>query len=272
MTHLPDWVPPGIDLSKPSSARIYDYLLGGAHNFAVDREAAAQIERIMPGGQRSARLNRAFLRRAVVFMMEQGVRQFLDIGSGVPTVGNVHEIAHRADPEYRVLYVDRDAVAVAHSKLILGDNDRADVLRADMRDPESIMDSPEAKRLLDFDEPIGLLFLLMLHWVSDEDDPAGLTARYRDALASGSYLAITHGTEDMQPRRVHELTGVFRRARSHEQATTRSHDEVLALFGDFDLVEPGLVGCGNWRPMGPGDIVEDSKYNEIFYAGVARKP
>ena len=272
MTYGPDWDPPEIDPSRPNAARIYDYLLGGAHNFEADREAAKQIEQIMPGGQQSARLNRAFLRRAVLFMMDQGIRQFLDIGSGVPTVGNVHEIAQRADPECRVLYVDRDPVAVAHSQLILDGNDRADVLQADMRDPRSILDSAEAKRLLDFDEPIGLLFLLMLHWVPDEDDPVGLTARYRDALASGSHLAITHGTEDKQPQRVRDLTGVFRKAQSHEQATPRTYDEVLALFGDFELVEPGLVGCGTWRPMGPTDIAEDWKYNEIFYAGVARKP
>ncbi|MBV9847424.1 MAG: SAM-dependent methyltransferase [Kutzneria sp.] len=271
MTQLPDWVPPHIDMTVPSIARMYDYMLGGGHNFAADRDVVKRGELVEPGLRRIARLNRSFLRRAVLFMVDQGIRQFLDIGSGVPTVGQVHEIAQKAVPECRVLYVDRDAIAVAHSELILAGTDHVGVLHADMRNPEAILDSDEARRLLDFDEPIGLLFLLMLHWVPDEDDPHRLLATYRDALVSGSHLAITHATDDRQPQMMDGMVDTMHRTRSPDQARPRSYDEVHAMFGDFELVEPGLVGCGTWRPGGPGDIAEDAKYNEFVYAGVARK-
>ncbi len=159
MTSQQEWVPPGVDITAPSMARTYDFMLGGGHNFAVDREVGAQIERAMPGLRLAARVNRAFLGRVVRYMVDQGVRQFLDIGSGIPTVANVHEVAQGRDPECRVVYVDRDPVAVAHSELMLAGNDRAAVVHADMRDPEQILGSPQALRLLDLDEPVGLCCL-----------------------------------------------------------------------------------------------------------------
>ncbi|MDQ3786741.1 MAG: SAM-dependent methyltransferase [Actinomycetota bacterium] len=253
-------------------ARTYDYLLGGAHNFAVDRELAAHVERVMPDARAAARVSRAFLARCVRFMVASGIRQFLDIGSGIPTVANVHEVAQGIDPECRVVYVDKDPIAVAHSELLLVDNDRATIVHADMRDPDSILGHPETRGLLDFDQPIGLLMLMMLHWLPDDADPWGLMARYRDALAPGSYLAITHVTGDNQEPDVAEVTDLIKESRSADQLTERPHDQVLRLFGDFELVEPGLVGCAAWRAAGPGDMSDTPETNRVIYGGVARKP
>ncbi len=202
-------------------------------------------------------------------MVDQGVRQFLDIGSGIPTVANVHEVAQAEAPECRVLYVDRDPVAVAHSELILADNDRTGVLQADIRDPESILDSPEAHRLLNFDEPIGLLVLFMMHWVPTEADPWGLMKHYRAAVPSGSYLAITHFTHGDEGA---AATAARLNQAGGDQVTPRSRDEIAALFGEFELVEPGLVGFAEWRPSGPGDISDDPAMNRLAYGGVGRKP
>lgn len=268
----PEWIPQSVDVSVPSMARTYDFLLGGAHNFAVDRELAAHVELVMPDARSAARVNRAFLGRAVRFMVQRGIRQFLDIGSGIPTVANVHEVAQGEDPECRVVYVDKDPIAVAHSELMLAGNDRATVVRADMREPEAVLDHPETRRLLDFDQPVGLLVLMMLHWLPDEADPWALMARYRDALAPGSHLAITHVTADHQDQRLTEVTDLIRESRSADQLTERSHHQVLELFGDFELVEPGLVGCAVWRPAGPGDVSDVPEMNMVIYGGVARKP
>jgi hypothetical protein len=266
-----DWVPPGVDISVPSVARLYDFMLGGGHNFAADREVGVQIERTMPGLRQAARVNRAFLGRVVRFMVARGIRQFLDIGSGIPTAGNVHEIAQQADPECRVVYVDRDPIAVAHSELMLVDNDRADVVMADIRDPETILGSPQARRLLRPGEPIGLLMLLMLHWIPDDSDPLGLLVRYRDRLPSGSYFAITHVTGDHQDDKRTEAAGVIERSKSPDQVTLRSREQILPMFGDFEIIEPGLVGCALWRPGGPADITDDADMNALVYAAVGRK-
>lgn len=267
-----DWVPPGVDISVPSVARLYDFMLGGGHNFAADREVGIRIERSMPGLRQAARVNRAFLGRVVRFMMAHGIRQFLDIGSGIPTVGNVHEIAHQVDPRCRVVYVDRDPIAVAHSELMLAGNDHAAIVQADMRDPELILSSPPARRLLDLSEPLGLLMLLMLHWIPDDSDPFGLLARYRDPLAEGSFLAITHATGDRQGEKLTEATDVIERSKSPDQVTLRSHDAIVPMFGDFQILEPGLVGCALWRPGGPADVSDDVDMNALVYAGVGRKP
>lgn len=265
------WVPQDVDISVPSMARTYDYILGGAHNFAVDRAVGAQIEQAMPGLRAAARVNRAFLGRVVRFMVDQGVRQFLDIGSGIPTLANVHEVAQAMAPECRVVYVDRDPVAVAHSELMLANNDRAAIVRADMRNPEEILASPQVRRLLDLDEPVGMLMLLMLHWIPDESDPWGLMARYGNALAAGSYLAITHVTGDHHGEDLTEATDAIKRSKSPDQVTLRTHAEVSDLFAGFELVEPGLVGCGEWLPGGPADIADSPEMNMLVYAGVGRK-
>jgi hypothetical protein len=265
-----NWIPQSVDVSVPSAARVYDYVLGGAHNFAVDRQMGDKIERNLPHVRSGARINRAFLARAVRFMVDQGVRQFLDIGSGIPTVANVHEVAHELDPECRVMYVDRDPVAVAHSELILAGNSRTAVLQADLRDPDSILNSGEVRRLLDFDEPIGLLMLFMLHWVPTEADPWGLMKHYREALPSGSYLAISHMADDHGNEAVHAATVMMNQA-GGDQVVERGRDEIAAFFGDFELVEPGLVTFAEWRTSGPGDISSDPAMNRIAYAGIGRK-
>jgi len=270
MAENPDWVPHGVDMTVPSAARVYDYFLDGAHNFAVDREMASKIQQVMPAVRDAARINRSFLRRAVLFMVDSGIRQFLDIGSGIPTVGNVHEIAQRANPECRVVYVDKEPVAVAHSELLLQGNDRAAVIQANLRDVEGILDHSETKRLLDLDQPIGLLMLALLHFVPDSWDPVGLLARYRDRLAPGSYLALTHVTSDRGPTGLTETVQSYQH--TPEPLYPRSHEEVQRLFAGFELVEPGLVGSALWRPSGPGDISDSAKANTLTYGGVGRKP
>ncbi|MEV0680782.1 SAM-dependent methyltransferase [Actinosynnema sp. NPDC050436] len=265
-----DWVPHSVDVSVPSIARAYDFMLGGAHNFAVDREIALKIDRMMPGLRAGARVNRAFLGRAVRFMAARGIRQFLDIGSGIPTVSNVHEVAQAVDPACRVVYVDRDPIAVAHSELMLTGNDRAAIVRADMRDVEGVLGSPQVAELLDLTEPVGLLMMLMLHWIPDEWGPGELVARYRDALAPGSYLAASHVSADHVGRPMHTAAEMIRDSGSRDRMTVRDHTGILALFDGFELVEPGLVGCAEWRPEGPGDISDEPDMNMLLYAGVGR--
>ncbi|MGH3839576.1 MAG: SAM-dependent methyltransferase, partial [Pseudonocardiaceae bacterium] len=194
MAEKPDWVPFGVDMTVPNAARVYDYWLDGAHNFAADREMANKIQQVVPAARDAARINRSFLRRVVLFMVDSGIRQFLDIGSGIPTVGNVHEIAQRADPECRIVYVDKEPVAVAHSELLLAGNDRAAAIQANLRDVRGVLDHPQTQRVLDIDQPVGLLMLWLLHFVPDSWDPVGILARYRDRLAPGSYLALSHVT------------------------------------------------------------------------------
>ncbi|GAA0606674.1 SAM-dependent methyltransferase [Kutzneria viridogrisea] len=272
MTDQAAWVPPEVDPSIPSIARAYDYMLGGAHNFTADRQLAEQAEKAVPGSRQIARLNRSFLARAVRVLVESGVRQFLDIGSGVPTVGNVHEIAQRSAPESRVLYVDKDPIAVAHSQLILAGNENADVLREDLRNPEAILESKQAKRLLDLDEPVAVLMVMMLHWVPEQDDPYGLVGRYRDAICPGSYLAISHVTADQRQDQISEAADVIQRAKSPDQLAYRTHAQVVRLFEGMELLDPGVVGCGLWRTGGSGDFADEPDLNSHVYAGVARKP
>jgi hypothetical protein len=267
-----EWVPAEVDVTVPSMARAYDFLLGGAHNFAVDRQVAQQAEQLMPGARAIARLNRAFLGRAVRHLISLGVRQFMDVGSGIPTVGNVHDVAQRADPDSRVLYVDKDPIAVAHSELMLRDNDNAAMLAADMRDPGSIVNSSQARRLLRFDEPIALLMVMMVHWVPDSDDPHGLLARYREALPSGSYLVLSHVTADQRQDQIADAKDMIKQSRSADQLTPRTHEQVVRFFDGFELLEPGVVGCGEWRPAGPGDFADNYELNAHIYAGVGRKP
>jgi hypothetical protein len=233
------WIPTSLDLEKPSSARMYDYLLGGNHNFAVDRALAEQVLTAQPQVRRIAQTNRAFLRRSVLFMMANGVRQFLDLGSGIPTVGNVHEIAQQTDPTARVVYVDNEHVAVAHSHLMLEGNDNAAMIHADITKPGLVLNDPATKRLLDFSAPIGLLAITIGHYILDEQDPAGVYATYRDVLAPGSYLALTHLTADFTTLKEREVTELMKKSQNNIQARTKS--DVLSFFGDFELVEPGLV-------------------------------
>ncbi|HEX8869178.1 MAG TPA: SAM-dependent methyltransferase [Lentzea sp.] len=265
------WVPPGVDTTVPSPARVYDYWLGGGHNFAPDRALAEKILQIMPGVRDAARLNRSFLRRAALYMVEQGVTQFLDIGSGIPTVGNLHEIVQAEVPDARVVYVDRDPVAVAHSELILAGNPNTAVIQADLRDLDAIFDAGSTRKLIDFDQPVGLFMLLLLHFVPDEWDPAAIVGEYRDRLVPGSFLALSQASAEAKPDGMDEAVQTYNTKSSQNQAFPRTHDEVLAFFDGFDLVEPGLVTCPSWRPDGEGDFAADSEVNEVPFAGVAVK-
>ncbi|MEU4738971.1 SAM-dependent methyltransferase [Actinosynnema sp. NPDC023658] len=266
----PNWAPVDVDLARPSIARVYDYWLGGAHNFAIDRAVADKVLADVPVIKSIVLNHRAFLRRAVRFLLAQGIRQFLDLGSGIPTVGNVHEIAQATDPGARVVYVDVDAVAVAHSRAILTGNELVSVLQADVRDAKQVLKSPEVQELLDFSQPIGVLMIALLHFVPDSEDPRGIVADYRDALPDGSYLTISHaGYEegDWDPA-WDDAKQVYNRGVS-EMCFRRKH-EVQALFEGFDLVEPGVARLPLWRPESPDDVDEDAA-RFISFGGVGRK-
>ena len=266
------WVPDDIDLNRPSAARVYDCYLGGSHNFAVDRAMAKQIVQLMPEVPRIARANRSFLRRAVQYLVGRGVRQFLDIGSGIPTAGNVHEVAQQAHPDSRVAYVDIDPIAVAHSRRILAGDDRVAVVQADLREPDRVRSDPDLRRVLDVDQPIAVLMIALLHFIPDTDDPAGVIARYRDALAPGSYLAVSHIHRiDDPPPQGEEALEVYRRVGA--PLTPRSEAELTAFFTGFELVDPGLVPLPAWYPESPADAARESEdVLHSFRAGVGRKP
>jgi len=264
-----DWVPPEIDLNQASAARMYDYYLGGAHNFGVDRELAAKALELFPDGQLIAQANRAFLHRAVRYLLSQGVRQFLDIGSGIPTAGNVHEIAQNVDPDARILYVDHDPVAVAHSELILRNNHRARVLQADLRRPQDILDSAEFKQLIDLTKPVGLLMVSVLHFVSEADNPQAAIARFRNLLAPGSYLVISQGTGESRSTQVSKLQELYSSTRT--PISYRTRDRIRELFEGWDLVDPGVVWLPQWRPDWPDDVGPNPE-STVVAAAVGRKP
>ncbi|MCP8710447.1 SAM-dependent methyltransferase [Streptomyces sp. AC04842] len=265
----PAWAPRSIDVTVPSVSRMYDYYLGGSHNFEVDREAARRAMEFMPGLPKVMQANRAFMRRAVRFAVAEGVTQFLDIGSGIPTFGNVHEVAQAADPEARVMYVDHDPVAVAHSKVVLEGNDRADVLAADLRKPQEILGSDEVGRLIDLNRPVALLLVAILHFVEEADDPYGAVAELREALAPGSMLVLTHATYEgipLPPERAEGAVDVYRDMRN--PLIMRTRDEIARFFEGYDMVEPGLVPMPRWRP----DTVPEDEDPYAFsgLAGVGR--
>jgi SAM-dependent methyltransferase len=261
-----NWIPTSVDLEKASGARVYDYVLGGNHNFGVDRQLAEQMLAVQPHVRRAALMNRAFLRRAVLHMMDNGVRQFLDLGSGIPTVGNVHEIAHAVDPASRVVYVDNEHVAVEHSQLLLEGNENATMVHADITKPGLVLGDPATRRLLDFAQPIGLLAVTIGHYILD--DAVGVFDAYRDVLAPGSYLAITHLTNDFAVTDADELAELMKK--SQNNVTPRTKAEVAELFGDFELVEPGIVTSSQWRPAREEDVTPVPGEDAV-HAGVARK-
>ncbi|MGW1555810.1 SAM-dependent methyltransferase [Streptomyces sp. NPDC002144] len=260
---------PGTDPDKASVARMYDAMLGGRHNFAIDREAVAAFSAIDPQVRTLARANRAFLGRAVRFLVDSGVRQFIDLGSGIPTQGNVHEVAQAASPGARVVYVDNDPVAVAHSASLLADNPDAEIVDADIRRPADVLGSPQVRKLIDFDQPVAVLMVTILHFITAEENPAGITAAFRDALPEGSWLALSHATNQDRPDTA-DAVGRLYRSRATSPVTARSHDEILGLFSGFDLVEPGLVHVPLWRPD-PADELPDNPSEYWVYAGVGRK-
>jgi hypothetical protein len=264
-----DWVPPGVDTKRANIARVYDYLLGGSHNFLADQDVGRALAAVEPDVRAIAWANRKFLGRAVRFLSQAGIHQFLDIGSGIPTEGNVHEIAQRADPGARVVYADIDEVALAHSRTILAGSENTAVIRGDLREPEQIIADDATRRLIDFSQPVGLLLVSILHYIADADDPWKIAATLRDVLARGSYLVICHGTDEGRPSVVQAVGKMFNRSVA-AQSQVRSRAEILRMFGDFELVEPGLVHMPLWRPDSAADVPSDpGKY--WCLAGVGRK-
>lgn len=265
----PDWAPDGIDMERPSAARIYDYALGGLHNFAVDREAARQAFAAMPDLPLLMQANRAFLRRAVQHLIGLGIRQFLDIGSGIPTVGNVHEVAQQLAPDVQVMYVDVDPVAVAHSRAVLGDDPRTGVIQEDARHPGQILSHPDVRRLLDFDQPIGLLLVAVLQFIPDPDEAARVVAQFRDALAPGSYVVISQPTNDARLDEAGQVETVLNtRMAAPFRYTNRAEFE--RYFAGWELIPPGIVWVPQWHPDSPTDVDEHPE-RSMVYAGAGRK-
>jgi hypothetical protein len=264
-----DWGRHEVPLDRPSSARIYDYYLGGYHNFEIDRKISNMMLAIAPDLRLNAVVNRAFLQRAVNLMLEEGIDQFLDLGSGIPTVGNVHEAAHAANPEARVVYVDMDPVAVAHGKAMLADDDRATIIGADVRDAEVILAHPEVRELLDFERPLGLLQVAILHFVVEDEEASRLVRVFSDALAPGSLMAISHSAAESTFPEREKLVELFGQAATTQR---RSREQVHSFFTGFELLEPGLVLASLWRPEAPDDLLVSEPERCTNWAGVGRKP
>ncbi|MGI5231925.1 SAM-dependent methyltransferase [Actinoallomurus sp. CA-142502] len=257
---------PQIDVSRPSVARMYDYYLGGKDNYRVDREAVDRVADAMPEIRQLAQENRAFLRRAVRYMARQGIRQFIDIGSGLPTVGNTHEIAQEINPDARVVYVDNDPVVLAHGRALLAADDNTAVATADMHYPDQVLEHPQTLKLIDFNEPVGVLMIAMVHFLTVEERSA-VMSRLRDALAPGSHLTATHVTTDGKAAEaVAQIEAVY--ATTPTPIYFRDHAEIGHFFDGFDLVDPGLVTLDVWRPD-PEDPAPDA--TGWLYGAVGRK-
>jgi hypothetical protein len=264
---MTDWIPDGVDPTKPSTARVYDVHLGGTHNFESDRQVAAQVVARLPELPTLLRANRAFLRRAVQYLVDVGVRQFLDLGSGIPTVGNVHDVAQHANPDCRVVYVDIDPVAVAHSQTMLAGNPWASAVLGDLTDPGGILHNREIRDLLDLSQPIALLMVAVLHFQPDTEQCAAVVGEYTKTLAPGSFLVMSHAASAGRALgRARDAAEVF--SANVGGFYMRSQEEVAELFGGLRFVEPGLVTMSEWRPD-PGDPAPSPEMHH-GYAGIAR--
>jgi hypothetical protein len=262
---------PMIDMNTPSAARVYDYLLGGAHNFEVDRAFGDRVRGTSPNAIELARLNRAFLQRAVRFLLAAGVRQFLDLGSGIPTVGNTHQVAEAAGiTDAHTVYVDRESVAYHNAQQMLAGNPNATIIQADMRDVAGVLDHPDTRRLLDFRRPIAVLTLAVLPYFSDADDPAGMLRAYREHLAPGSYQVVTVFARENAPAELYAETVTAQEMyqRMGEPVYFRTKAEVAEWFAGTELVPPGLVELPDWRP--DDDSEQANPARTLGYGGVAR--
>jgi S-adenosyl methyltransferase len=250
-------VPPGaqVDPAVPSVARMYDYFLGGKDNFASDRRAAEEVARALPGVAGVARANRMFLRRHVAGL---GVEQFLDLGAGLPTQGNVHEVARAVHPRARVVYVDNDPVVTSHGRALLSGDEGTAVVEADLRDPGGVLGDPRVTRLIDFDRPVCVLFVAVLHFLADEEDPGGLVARYRDALPPGSHVVLSHAA--LEEHRNVAVGDAYRAASAPFAARTR--EQVTAFLDGLTIVPPGVVRLHEWRPDG-GEPETDAGWTAV---------
>ncbi|HEX9338175.1 MAG TPA: SAM-dependent methyltransferase [Pseudonocardiaceae bacterium] len=257
------------DVTHPNVARMYDYFLGGGANFAADREAADAAETAWPYIRQGARIQRAFLGRAVRFLAQSGVDQFLDLGSGIPTVGNVHEIAHRHNPAARIAYVDYEPVAVHAARAMLDGDRRVSVTQVDIRKPDAVLSAPTVADLLDFSRPVAVLAVGILHFLTDADDPAGILAAYRDACPPGSYLAISQASQvSLSDEQVARFLAAY--ARSNNPALWRTVAEIRPFLDGYRLVDPGLVLLPLWRPDIPVSDTHAAESN--IYGAVGTLP
>jgi len=264
-----------IDITKPNVARVYDCLLDGKDNFAADRELVRQIHEVAPKAHLSAKSNRVFLRRVVSHLVaEAGISQLLDLGSGLPTQGNVSEVAHAIDPTVHVVHVDNDPIVYTHSKALLTDNWTTDIVVGDIRKPAEILADPCVRRLINFDRPVGLLFFAILHHIEDEENPGWIAAQFRDAMPPGSYMAVSSlrmpGPE-VPLLRAATIEGEKLLRGTLGSGRFREDEEILGWFGDWELLQPGLVPIVEWRPA-PGAVIERDELYHGFSGGVARKP
>ena len=265
---------PDFDVSKPNVARVYDAMLGGKDNFAADREFVADVLRFAPMAPLGAIANRQFLRRVVQYLVvEAGVTQFLDLGSGLPTQGNVSEVAHQFNPRARVVHVDNDPVVYTHSKALLVDAGTTDFILGDVRRPGEILADPVVEAMIDFTQPVGLLLFALLHHVEDGDHPERILAEFRAAMPSGSYLAISSlrlpGPELPELRAI-TIEGEKRHSGPLGPMRWREDSEILSWFGEWELVPPGLVPLAEWRPLAAGHVAYPELRNS-FSGGVAVK-
>ena len=259
-------VPDGVDAAIPSVARIYDYLLGGKDNFAADREAADVFIRLVPEVRQLARDNRDFMVRAVRFLAESGVEQFIDLGTGLPTSPNVHEVARTVRPGARVVYVDHDPVVLAHSRALLVTDDGVVAIKADLREPADVLADPALTRVIDFSQPVAVLMLAVLHFISDEENPGQIVAGFRGPLAPGSYLVISTGAAEGSEDRAEHVRALYRNAGT--PIVGRSREQITEFFAGCELQEPGLVQLAEWRPD-PGMTARTTGVHVL--AGVGRK-
>ncbi|MFI6076881.1 SAM-dependent methyltransferase [Actinoplanes sp. NPDC051343] len=256
----------GLDTTRPHVARMYDYYLGGKDNFEVDRAAVVAVEAAMPEVRQLAFENRAFLRRAVAYMTAAGIRQFIDIGAGLPTAGNTHEVAQALTPGARVVYVDNDPIVLSHGRALLATNVDTTVVTADLRDPADVIGRDEVRKLIDFDQPVGVLLIAMTHFLRD-DERDEVMGELRKSLVPGSHLATTHVTRDRHSAEAVEgVEAVYRKTPT--PIFFRTHDEIARFFDGFDLVEPGLVTVDEWRPDPADPAPEATRW---LYGGVGRR-
>jgi len=258
---------PAFDSSVAHQARIYNYWLGGKDNFAADREAAEQAIAAYPGVATGARANRQFLARAVRHLAaDAGIRQFLDLGTGIPTANNTHEVAQAAAPASRVVYVDYDPIVLAHARALLASHGEGlvDYLDADLRDAGAILE--QASRTLDFSQPVAVMLIAVLHAIGDDDDPYQIVAKLMDAVPPGSYLALSHVASDIDPEQIGEATARLNQL-SRQHFTLRDHAQVLRFFDGLELLEPGVIRVENWRSS-----ELETRYRSAMWGGVGRKP
>ena len=260
---------PEVDPDRPSPARIYDYWLGGSQNFAADREVGRRAAEAMPTLRAAIWANRAFLGRVVRHLAaERGVTQFLDLGSGVPTVGNVHEVAQQINPDARVVYVDIDPVAVAHARHLLSDNPRAAAILADLRRPDTVLAHPQLRETLDLDKPVALLMIAVLHFIPDDEKPGAIVGAYRDRIAPGSFIALSHAAPDIEhPQEQKDMLGDYNRS-TGVTFVNRPPEVLESWLEGTEIQPPGAVMVNEWRPDGSVDTAPILR----TFGVLARKP